>query len=203
MAILLDKQGITIAVMMAVLIVFFSTVNYLILMLVFYALALTVTKYEYRKKKEQGIYEHERSWENVLSNGLVPTMLAIASPYIGSGAFIGSVSAITADKFASELGVFDKTPLSLETLKPVKPGTSGAVSILGFVVSLAGGCMIGLAAMFIFDKTPNEAVLIAVMGLIGSMVDSIFGVLEEKKIGTKGTTNMICSITGGLLGYFW
>ncbi|MDO8554261.1 MAG: DUF92 domain-containing protein [Candidatus Micrarchaeota archaeon] len=199
---MLDKQGIAIAVMMAVAIVYFSNANYLLLILVFYALALMVTKYEYKRKKDQGIYEHERSWENVLSNGLVPTMLAVASPYIGSGAFIGAVSAITADKFASELGVFDKTPLSLENLKPVKPGTSGAVSVLGFVVSLMGGCFIGVATMFIFNKTANEAIIIAVIGLAGSVVDSLFGVLEEKGFGTKGTTNMICSITGGLLGYF-
>jgi uncharacterized protein (TIGR00297 family) len=111
------------------------------------------------------------------------------------------VAAITADKFASELGVFDRTPISLGNFKPVKPGTSGAVSILGFAMSLAGGCLIGLAAIVIFNITANEAIIIALIGLAGSIVDSLFGVLEEKKIGTKGTTNMICSITGGILGY--
>ena len=54
-----------------------------------------------------GLYEHERGWENVLSNGLLPSILAIGSPYLGPFPFIASIAAVTADKFGSEIGVLD------------------------------------------------------------------------------------------------
>lgn len=199
---MLDKQGIAIALIMAVLILIFSSVNYLSLVLIFFIAAVIVTKYEFRNKKDMGIYEHERSWENVLSNGALPTLLAVLSTYIGDAAFIGAIAAITADKFASELGVLDRNPIFLGGFKKVKAGKSGAVSILGFAMSLVGGCIIGLGSMVLFDKPPVQALIIGMIGLAGSVIDSIFGIFEEQGIGTKGTTNFICSLAGSIIGYF-
>ncbi|HID72507.1 TPA: DUF92 domain-containing protein, partial [Candidatus Micrarchaeota archaeon] len=178
--------------------------EYLALMLFFFLLAIVVTRYEHETKRDMGIYEHERGWENVLSNGFLPTVLAVASPYLGPVPYIACVAAVTADKFGSELGVLDKgKPISLATLKPVKPGVSGAVTMMGTVASLAGATAIGLGAFFIFDMNATAALLIGLAGLGGSFVDSIFGVLEERGLGTKGTTNFICSIAGAILGYIF
>ncbi len=203
MPVMLDKQGLILALLMGVAVYYFGGVKYLALMLIFLFFAVAATKYENRKKREMGIYEHERSWENVFSNGLLPTLLAILSSDIGPIPYITSVAAVTADKFGSELGVLSDKPISLENLKPARPGKSGAISVLGLIVSLAGGTLIGLAAMFIFKINPTKALFIGIAGLVGSLVDSIFGVLEERGIGTKGTTNFICSLTGALIGYYF
>jgi len=197
---MLDTGGILLATLMGVLIFFFGGSNYLVLMLCFFVLSIIVTGYEHRVKREMGIYEHERGWENVLSNGALPTILAVASSILGPMPYLACLGAVMADKFASELGVLGGNPINLKDLKPAKPGVSGAVTIMGFVVSLAGATTIGFLAMFLFNIDATQALLIGIFGLAGSIIDSLFGVLEENGIGTKGTTNFICSLTGAILG---
>ncbi len=198
----LDREGIILALLMGILITYFGGFNYLFLMLGFFFLAVLVTKYEHEVKRNMGIYEHERGWENVLSNGLFPTVLAITSIQFGIFPYIASVAAVTSDKFGSELGVLSKEkPVSLANLGKVKPGTSGAVTLMGTVASLLGATAIGFFAIFLFEITPTDALLLGLAGFAGSLVDSIFGVLEEKGLGTKGTTNFICSAAGAVLAY--
>lgn len=201
MSLLLDQKGVIIALLMGFIILIFSNVKYLVILLVFLFLAVVATKYRHDKKKKMGIYEYKRGWENVASNGIVPTVLAVLSIYIGPIPYICSVAAITGDKFGSELGVLSGDPISLESFKRVKPGTSGAVSTLGTLLSLTGSVFIGAVAILVFNIPPNTALLVGFGGFLGSIVDTIFGVFEEWGIGTKATTNLICSITGGLIGY--
>lgn len=199
----LDTKGIFLALFFAIILFFYGGPEYLTLMLIFFFLAVIVTKYEYEIKRDMGLYEHERGWENVLSNGLLPSILVLLNPYIGFMPFIASLAAVTADKFGSEIGVLEAdNPISMFGLKQVKPGTSGALSKIGTIGSLAGATVIGFFAMFVFAITPTQAILIGFAGLVGSLVDSAFGVLEEKGYGTKGTTNFICSLAGALIGYF-
>ncbi len=117
--------------------------------------------------------------------------------------FIASIAAVTADKFGSEIGVLNPAdPISLFTFKAVKPGTSGAMSVLGTVASLAGSAAIGFCGMFVFGLNPTQALVISMAGLLGCVADTMFGVLEERGIGTKGTTNFICSLVGALIGFY-
>ena len=202
MAVMLDREGLLLAIIMGLLIYVFGSQNYLFLMLVFFVLAVLVTKYEHDAKRELGLYEHERGWENVLSNGILPTLIIVFHPVAGLGAYIGALAAITADKFASELGVLSRHAFFLQNFKPIKPGKSGAVSTLGLFMSLAGALLLGIGASFLFPITPFQVLIIGFMGFFGSMVDSLFGILEERGLGTKGTTNFFCSLTGAALGYF-
>jgi len=202
-AALLDTPGLMAALVLAGIVIYFAGVPALLLVFIFLFAGVLVTRYEHEAKREMGIYEHERSWENVLANGIVPAICAILFPYVGIGAYIGSLAAITADKFASELGVLSDKPISLANFKPVKQGTSGAMSVFGTVMSFDGALVIGAACFFLFPGTDLwRVLLIAVIGFIGSFVDTLFGILEEKGIGNKATTNIICSIAGALLG-FW
>src|SRR3989344_7222621 len=93
---LLDFAGVALAVAMGVLVAVFGTTAFLAMLLLFLAASVIVTKYGYEKKREMGLYEHERSWENVLANGLVPTACAVLSPAIGWGPYVASLAAITA-----------------------------------------------------------------------------------------------------------
>jgi len=200
----LDKKGVILAVFFGAVLLVYGGIGFLALMLFFFLLAIAVTKYGYEIKKEMGLYEHERGWENVLSNGLLPSFLAVLSPYIGPMPFMSCVAAVTADKFGSELGVLDKDdPVVVFTFKPAKPGTSGAMSLMGTVGSLAGATAIGAATIFIFSTNPTEAFLIGLAGFAGSIADTIFGVFEERGFGTKGTTNFVCSLVGALIGYYF
>ena len=202
MVAMLDKPGIILTVLFGLAIIGLGGFPYLVLIFIFLLLSILATKYGYSEKKEMGIYEHDRSWENVLSNGLVPTLVVVGGFFLGWGPvpYICSIAAITADTFASELGVLGGDPVSLDGFKHVKPGTSGAISITGTLMSLAGAAAIGIAALFLFGISPNTALLVALAGFAGGLVDTLFGVFEEKGFGTKGSTNMICSAVGALIG---
>ncbi|MBS3069839.1 DUF92 domain-containing protein [Candidatus Micrarchaeota archaeon] len=198
---LLDFAGLALAVVFAVVVAFFGHASFLPLMLIFLAASVLVTKYGYGEKREMGLYEHERSWENVLANGIVPALCAVLYPVIGVGPYLGSLAAITADKFASEMGVLGGQPFSLLDFKRVKKGTSGAISFFGTLMSFDGALIIG-AGFFVLvgGVSAWTVVKIALIGTIGSMGDSIVGVLEEKGVGNKSTTNAICAAIGALLG---
>jgi uncharacterized protein (TIGR00297 family) len=202
MVVMLDKPGIALTILFGATILLLGDFSYLVLIFIFLVLSVVATKYGYYEKKEMGIYEHDRSWENVLSNGLIPTIVVALGYFLGWGPipYICSIAAVTADKFASELGVLGGEPVSLDGLKRVLPGTSGAVSSTGTLSSLAGSAAVAIAAMFLFGITPSTALLVALAGFAGGIVDTLFGVFEEKGFGTKGTTNMICSIVGALIG---
>ncbi len=199
----LDKGGIISAIVIGVIIVLFGGWDYLGYMFIFLFLGILATRYEHDVKRRMGLYEHERGIENVLSNGLGPMVFAMLSGFVGPGPFISSIAAITSDTFASEIGVLGKgKPVYLGDLKPASPGKSGAVSVMGTIASAVGAMVIGVTSVFVFNFTPNQALVVGIAGFLGSAADTAFGILEENGIGTKGTTNFICSIVGGLIGFF-
>lgn len=205
---MLDSLGLALSVSMGVTIFAMGGIygfNLLVLLILFLVLSVFATKYGIYSKKNMNIYENERGWKNVLSNGLIPTIAVIlyffTNDLIFIYVYIASVASITADKFASELGVFD-TPFFLWGFKKVKPGTSGAISLLGSLASLSGALIIGLASIYLFKITFSEAFLIGLIGYFGGFADSLFGILEENGIGNKFTTNFICSVVGAVIAFF-
>lgn len=206
----LDKEGVLSAVILGILLVIFGG-NFwwffLILMLCFLVVSALVTAFKKKQKIAYGIYEGTRGWKNVAANGIVPLILALLYSlrgYLGLNptllifAFSASVAAITADKFSSELGVLQKKAIMLFTMRKVNAGTSGAVSMLGFVAGFIGALIIGIAA---FALTGNIALLIlsTVSGFFGDIIDSVFGYYEEKGIGYKYTTNILCATSAAIL----
>ena len=197
----LKDHAIILSLVLGLLLLIFGSLNYLALMLVFFVIALVSSGYMKSYKLKIHDYEEERSWKSVVSNGLFPLIFVALSPWIGVIPYVASIAAVTADKCASELGVMDQNPIFLGTLKRVKPGKSGAISGLGLLLSLAGSFFIGLTAIYLFHISIFVAFAVGIIGFLGGLIDSLFGILEERKIGNKETTNIICSIFGGLLGY--
>ncbi len=210
-ALTLEKSGIISAVLLGMLIFAFGGnlgFIFLVTILWFLVLAFGVTEYGKAKKQKLGLYERYRTWKNVLANGAVPLLAVVLYAIYHSPlfmlAYFGSVSAITADKFASEVGVLDGEPIMLLTLKRVKKGTSGAVTELGLAASIIGS----LAAALPFFLLPMQAgiasklVLLAAVtlaGFFGNLFDSVLGYFEEKGIGNKYTSNAGCALAGFIL----
>ncbi len=124
----------------------------------------------------------QRDWGQVLANGGLGALLAVANwllpdqswPWL---AFTGAMAAVTADTWATELGIFNPTPPRLITSgKAVERGTSGGVTLLGYLAVLGGAALVGVVAAIF---TPNQALILIVGaiagGLMGSTVDSILG----------------------------
>ncbi len=203
---MLDRLGLALALVLGAVVLMVDVqrgqVLFFPIFLVFLIASVGATKFGYAKKREMNLYEHERSWENVLANGLVPVIAVLAAPTLGWGAYVGAVAAITADKFASELGVLGGQPISLLNFKPAKKGESGCISLFGTLMSFDGALLIGITAWALLaGLDPWMILYIGLVGAAGSMADSIAGVLEERGIGTKATTNLICALVGALLGW--
>jgi len=135
---------------------------------------------------------HRRDIGQTLANGGVGAILALAFALwkdpILFAAFVGAMATVNADTWATELGVLNPSPPRLITNgQRVEVGTSGAVSQLGMVASLAGALFIGLAAFVLWfmeriiagandPLTYLWAIPTAlVAGLAGSLWDSLLG----------------------------
>ena len=136
---------------------------------------------------------NRRDLGQVWANGGAGALIAIAFllvphrwHFIG---FIGAMATVTADTWATELGVLSKSlPRLITNGKTVSTGTSGGVSAFGTFVALCGAFFIGLLAFlleatasgvssrgaFIFISYPT-IVAGAIGGLMGSLFDSLLG----------------------------
>lgn len=196
----LDLLGSIFMIIMGIIIIFTAGVNWLLLIFTFLLLGLLVTKYKHKYKKEIGVYEGKRSVKNVISNGIVPFVMAAFGNYAG---FIGSIAVATADTLASEVGVVDKSPRLITNFKKVPPGTDGGISPLGTAAGVVGAGIIGIFAyIFGISADPFNALKIAVIaGTFGCFVDSILGaVLESRNYLTNEHVNLLATVAGALLG---
>ena len=93
--------------------------------------------------------------------------------------FIGALATATADTWATELGTLSsKSPRLITNGRPVAPGTSGGVTLLGMAASALGACSLGffLWAGEGFRKSLVVTPLLALLsGMVGSCFDSVLG----------------------------
>jgi len=199
----LDLRGSIFMVIMGLIIIFTAGFNWLLLILIFIALGFIFTKYRREYKKEIGVYEGKRGVKNVISNGIVPFVLAVFGNYdLLVGGFIGSVATATADTLASEVGVV-QTPRLITTLKKVDPGTDGGISILGTAAGIIGAGSIGFFA-YILGIYPDPFVSLKISiiaGTVGCFTDSILGaVLERREYINNEHVNLLATLSGAVLG---
>lgn len=186
---------------------------FFIVMLYFLVISAIVTWIGTPYKKKRQLYEKSRGTKNVVANGAIPLVMASAffvSAMAFTGleqlmvfGFVGSVAAVAADKFSSELGVLDGEPLMIFTLKKVRKGVSGGITWFGLLMGLAGAFAISLSVVLLsgafFTQAPLYLIIgISLSGFIGTIADSMAGYFETKGVGNKFTSNGIASIAGAL-----
>jgi uncharacterized protein (TIGR00297 family) len=137
-----------------------------------------------REANEKYAKGGQRDAGQVFGNGGIPTLFAALHvffpeapwPWLG---FAASLAAVNADTWATELGVFNPTaPRVITDLsKVVEKGTSGGVSWVGTLASLAGAGIIGLEAALLGPHGIHWLffVLVTIAGLLGALFDSLVG----------------------------
>ncbi len=223
----LDVVGLLAALTLGALILVFGGLAELAVMLAFLIVSAAATRYGKERKIRIGTYENVRGWKNVAANGAVPLALAFAQFLLRTGVlqetgaalpqhlffalvvgYAASVSAITADKLSSEIGVLDARAFGLLTLKRGRPGVSGLVSALGLEAGFLAALLVAAVWAVIYvgggivPMTSAVLLVVAVIvfsGILGDLADSFFGFFEERGIGNKYTSNIACSFSGALV----
>jgi uncharacterized protein (TIGR00297 family) len=123
-----------------------------------------------------------RDWAQVAANGGVATLGLIASVMgwvpesIAWIIFASSLAAVTADTWATEIGVLSAgKPRLITTGKRVPRGTSGGISLLGSLIALIAALGIAILAWLLGMTIITVIPLITLCGLAGSFVDSALG----------------------------
>jgi len=132
----------------------------------------------------------KRSYVQVLANAL-PSLIFCAIYFCTNNtayliAAIACFAAATADTLSSEIGVLSKIPpINVLTFKPIQPGLSGGVSLLGFCGATIGAAVIAAISAFIGNIFTHSAILsIFIAGLFGSVIDSMLGAAFQAKYKT-------------------
>ena len=167
----------------------------------------------------------QRDWIQVVCNAAVPAFLTLwagsvtggmdaplrsaAAPVLTAlyGGFIGYYACCCGDTWASELGQLSQAePRLITTLRPVRKGTNGGVTLAGFAASVAGGLFVGSVFYLAGLVSPSGSVkyiaqqwrvvpLALAAGLLGSIIDSLLGATIQFT-GYNRTTGKITGRVG-------
>jgi uncharacterized protein (TIGR00297 family) len=182
----LQRSGGWAAALVGGLVFGFGGIAWAVLLLTFFISSSALSRtYTQRKNTlgEKFSKGSRRDYAQVLANGGLGALLACLHalfpnqiwPFI---AFAGSMAAVNADTWATELGVLSPVPPRLITTgSVVERGASGGVSLLGYLAALGGATLIGLAAgILVFSENFFTLVAIVMLaGLVGSTFDSFLG----------------------------
>jgi uncharacterized protein (TIGR00297 family) len=124
-------------------------------------------------------------WQ-ALANGGAGAALALVygltgEPVMLLAAYVGIMATVTADTWATEIGVLSPHPPRLITSgRVVPPGTSGGVTLYGLGASAGGAILIGAAALALMAAERGHwlpLLLPAALagGVAGSLFDSLLG----------------------------
>ena len=134
-----------------------------------------------------------RALRQVLANSVPFLSCALAYTATGEPWLLllasGALAASTADTWASEVGVYSRRPpVNILTREPMQRGLSGGVSPLGLAATVVGAVTSAFLAMLLFHAFgyaiptgPDAFFFIIACGVVGSLVDSVLGVVMQAK----------------------
>ena len=180
----LNKRGAVAAAFTGTIIFGIGGLAWAILLLTFFITSSALSR-AFKKSKakleEKFSKGHERDAGQVFGNGGIATFFAALHLFYPNevwvwAGFAASLAAVNADTWATELGVLNPNPPRMITnlFKTVEKGTSGGISLVGTLASLAGSALIAFLASLL---TGNWSLLplITISGLAGSLFDSLIG----------------------------
>ena len=154
-----------------------------------------VTRLGWRRKQEQGLAEARggrRGPANVWGSALVGCALAMLASLAPPGwrpllllGFAASFSAKLADTFGSEIGKrWGRRTVLITSLRPVPPGTEGAVSLEGTAASLLGGALMA-AVMLALGLLAGwwTWLLVSAVALLATLLESVIGATAQRRWG--------------------
>ena len=180
----LNKSGAAAAAFTGTIIFGVGGWQWAILLLTFFITSSALSRaFKKRKTKLEEKFSkgHERDAGQVFGNGGIATFFAALHYFFPNEpwvwvCFAASLAAVNADTWATELGVLNPNPPRMITnlTKVVEKGTSGGISLVGTLASLAGSALIAFFASLLTGNW-SLFLLISIAGLAGSLFDSFLG----------------------------
>lgn len=158
---------------------------------------LTIITDKIKKTKKDKTRDIKQMISNVLIAAICIVLFHLTNDNMFYIMYFAVIASSLSDTMASSIGTLSKKrPINIFTQKKLNTGESGGVSLLGLVASLFGGMIIG-GIYLISQYNILNFILIALMGLTGSIFDSILGTLFEGKYiclkcGTKVEEKLHC-----------
>jgi uncharacterized protein (TIGR00297 family) len=190
----LDVPGAIAAVVVGALLAAFGGWTALLVLCAFYALGTGATRLGRRIKEQRGIAQERggrRSLAHVLANAgfalACAPLLLVVDASVQAAARIGLVAALATaafDTVSSEIGkAWGRRTFLATSLRPVPPGTEGAVSLEGTLAGAGAALAVALVALIprplLFG--PLEIVLVVVGALAGTSFESVAGAWLSSK----------------------
>lgn len=196
----LDESGTLAALLIGVMVFSFGGWHWFALLVIFFASSNYFTHYQ-EKRKAKAYSEFakgsKRDFWQVMANGFNPALLAVLYSYTHQpkfiAAFVAVIACITADTWATEIGVLASKPRLITSWKIVSSGTSGAISRLGFLATFGASTLIALSAVVLFVINASVwggsnsglsffGLVIAgiIGGAVGSLSDSFLGATIQR-----------------------
>ncbi|HWC65324.1 MAG TPA: DUF92 domain-containing protein [Thermoanaerobaculia bacterium] len=151
----------------------------------FFLFGTAASKLGYARKEKLGTAQENRArrgarhvWANVsvgawLALAMRSRVVAASAPVLPL-ALAGSFAAALADTFGTELGtLWGKRPFLLSRMKPVPPGTRGAVSGAGLLGGVLGAALVAAAGAAAGLYPFRFAAVVVAAGLAGSVAESL------------------------------
>lgn len=187
--------------------------GYLVI-LFYFLVGSAVTRIGMAQKEAAGIAEKRsgaRGPENVWGSALTGTLCALGAYLLETAApgsawvallllgYVASLSTKLSDTCASEVGkAYGKHTILITTLKPVPPGTEGAVSLEGTLAGLAGSVAIALVAWAVGLIPPIHLLTCAIAAFIATNLESLIGATLQAHY--RWLTNEMVNIINTALG---
>jgi uncharacterized protein (TIGR00297 family) len=121
----------------------------------------------------------------VIANGGAPLLALLYGVFCDNMdwaimGFLGSVASVTSDTWSTEWGMrFGGTPRHILNMSRLEKGLSGGVTLSGFIGAIGGSVFIASMGLF-FMAFGTWFWAIIVIGVFGSVIDSILGLLQAK-----------------------
>lgn len=179
------------------------------MLLAFFVLGTAVTKVGYARKHALGVAQEKggrRGARNAFANvgaGVAFAFLAVATPHpaVFLAALAAAFATAASDTVSSEIGqAYGRRHVLVTSLRPVPPGTDGAVSLEGTAAGAAAAAALAAVGWAVGLYGPGTVVVVAVAGFVGNLLESVAGAAFR---GIRDVDNELVNfantLTGGLI----
>ena len=207
----LNVQGIVAGGVVAFSIFLGSGLGGLCVLFTFLTLGFGASAHKKQKKiLLQANYETKRAAANVWANGGMAAIFGILAFVFKEKtaaytlAMACTLAAAAADTLASELGsIYGTNTIHILKLTNTAPGTDGGISREGTIFAILGAILVGMSYAIFVSQRSDHFFLIAVLGFIGCIVDSILGAtLQKDKLLNNHTVNFLMCLIVGIIALF-